>query len=50
METLSAVIPNLMMEVIDPVLCKGLPTKDVFAAIDKMAAAIAEKHREQEFV
>lgn len=49
-ETLSAMIPNLKVEVIDPVLCKGLPTRDVFAAIDKMAAAIAEKHREQGFV
>jgi flavorubredoxin len=49
-ETLSAMIPNLKVEVIDPVLCKGLPTKEVFAAIDKMAAAIAEKHREQGFV
>jgi flavorubredoxin len=48
-ETLSAMIPNLKVEVIDPVLCKGLPTKEVFAAIDKMAAAIAEKHREQGF-
>jgi flavorubredoxin len=49
-ETLSAMIPNLKVEVIDPVLCKGLPTQEVFAAIDKMAAAIAEKHKEQGFV
>jgi flavorubredoxin len=49
-ETLSAMIPNLKVEVIEPVLCKGLPTKEVFAAIDKMAAAIAEKHKEQGFV
>ncbi|MGM0403570.1 MAG: FprA family A-type flavoprotein [Thermodesulfobacteriota bacterium] len=48
-ETLSGMIPNLKVEVIDPVLCKGLPTKEVFAAIDAMAAAIAEKHREQGF-
>ncbi len=48
-ETLSSMIPNLKVEVIDPVLCKGLPTKEVFAAIDAMAAAIAEKHREQGF-
>ncbi|WP_244148866.1 FprA family A-type flavoprotein [Desulfonatronum thioautotrophicum] len=48
-ETLSAMIPNLKVEVIDPVLCKGLPTKEVFAAIDVMADTIAEKHREQGF-
>ena len=47
---MSAMIPNLKVEVVDPVLCKGLPTKEVFAAIDKMAAAIAEKHQEQGFV
>ena len=48
-ETLSAMIPNLKVEVLDPVLCKGLPTKEVFAAIDVMADTIAEKHREQGF-
>jgi flavorubredoxin len=48
-ETLSAMIPNLQVEVIDPVLCKGLPTADVLEALDKMAATIAEKHRQQGF-
>ncbi len=48
-ETLSAMIPNLKVEVIDPVLCKGLPTDSVYEALDKMAAAISEKHREQGF-
>ena len=48
-ETLSAMIPNLKVEVIDPVLCKGLPTDEVFESLDKMAATIAEKHKEQGF-
>jgi flavorubredoxin len=48
-ETLSAMIPNLKVEVIDPVLCKGLPTAGVLEALDKMAATIAEKHRQQGF-
>jgi len=48
-ETLSAMIPNLKVEVIDPVLCKGLPTSDVFESLDKMAATIAAKHKEQGF-
>ena len=49
-ETLSAMIPNLKVEVIDPVLCKGLPSESVYESLDKMAAAIAEKHREQGFI
>lgn len=49
MESLSAMIPNLKVEVIDPVLHKGLPTDEVFESLDKMAATIAEKHKEQGF-
>ena len=32
-------IPNLKVEVIDPVLCKGAPSKDVFKALDGLVAA-----------
>jgi len=49
-ETLSSLIPNLKVEIIDPVLCKGLPTAEVLESLDKMAATIAEKHRQQGFV
>ena len=49
-ETLSSLIPHLKVEVIDPVLCKGLPKAEVFESLDKMAATIAEKHRQQGFV
>ncbi len=45
-ETLSAMIPNLKVEVLPPVLTKGLPGKDAFAAIDELAATIATKHQE----
>jgi len=48
-ETLAGMIPNLKVEVIDPVLCKGVPSKDVFNALDDLAAAIAEKHKEHDF-
>lgn len=48
-ETLSAMITNLKVEVIDPVLCKGRPSESVYRALDKMAVTIAEKHREQGF-
>ena len=48
-ETLAGMIPNLKVEVIDPVLCKGVPSEDAFKALDDLADAIAEKHKEQDF-
>jgi len=46
-ETLAGMIPNLKVEVIAPVLCKGFPTRDVFSQLDDLAATIAQKHKEQ---
>jgi len=43
-EQLSAMIPNLKVEVIPPVLCKGVPKKADFEALDKLADSVAEKH------
>ncbi|MFZ0614062.1 MAG: FprA family A-type flavoprotein [Desulfobacterales bacterium] len=48
-ETLAGMIPNLKVEVLDPVLCKGVPSKTDFEALDRMAAAIALKHKEHGF-
>nr|WP_320014898.1 FprA family A-type flavoprotein [uncultured Desulfobacter sp.] len=45
-DTLAGMIPNLKVEVIDPVLCKGVPTASVFDALDDLAGAIAQKHKE----
>jgi len=45
-ETLAAMIPNLKVEVIEPVLCLGLPSDEVFAFLDRLAATIAQKHEE----
>lgn len=45
-ETLAGMIPNLKVEVLDPVLCKGLPDQAVFAALERLADAIAQRHRE----
>jgi hypothetical protein len=42
-------IPNLKVEVLDPVLCKGLPSEEAFKALDALAAAIAQKHKENGF-
>lgn len=45
-ETLAGMIPQLKVEVLEPVLCKGVPTRDVFAALDRLAESIAVKHRQ----
>jgi flavorubredoxin len=48
-ETLAGMIPNLKVEVLDPVLCKGLPSESDFKALDDLAAAISTKHKEHHF-
>ncbi len=48
-EMLAGMIPNLKVEVLDPVLCKGLPSKTDLDALDRLAAAIAQKHKEHGF-
>lgn len=40
----------LKVEVLDPVLCKGTPSEGDFKALDDLAAAIAQKHKEQDFI
>ena len=42
-------IPNLKVEVLDPVLCKGAPSEESFKALDALATAIARKHKENSF-
>ncbi len=49
-ETLAGMIPNLKVEVIDPVLCKGVPSESAFKALDDLAATIAQKHKEHGFI
>jgi flavorubredoxin len=49
-EQLQAMIPNLKVEVLDPVIVKGSPKKDDFKALDELANSIAEKHKERGFV
>ena len=46
-EQLAAMIPNLKVEVLAPVLCKGLPREADFKALDNLAATIAQKHKEE---
>ncbi|MCK9174877.1 MAG: FprA family A-type flavoprotein [Desulforhopalus sp.] len=49
-EMLAGMVPNLKVEIIDPVLCKGVPGEDTFNALNNMADIIAEKHKENGFV
>jgi flavorubredoxin len=49
-ETLAGMIGNLKVEVIDPVLCKGVPREADFKALDKLADSICEKHKQSNFV
>ena len=49
-EQLAAIIPNLKVEILEPVLSKGFPKEADFKALDNLAAAIAEKHKEHNFV
>lgn len=44
-EQIKALIPNLKVELLDPVVCKGLPREPDYTALEDLANAIAEKHR-----
>ncbi len=43
-EQLLALVPNLKVELFDPVLFKGLPSESDLRTIDELAGKIAEKH------
>ncbi len=45
-EQIAGLIPNLNVEILDPVLCKGAPSSTDFAALDKLADSIAQKHKQ----
>ncbi len=45
-EILASMIPNLKVEVLEPVLAKGLPNSDDLQRIEALADAIAAKHKE----
>jgi len=45
-DQIARLIPNLEVEVLEPVLCKGFPRQADFEALDRLAATIAEKHKE----
>jgi len=43
-EQIAGLVPNLKVEILDPVLCRGYPRDDDFAALDRLADAIAQRH------
>ncbi|MEJ2069485.1 MAG: FprA family A-type flavoprotein [Syntrophobacterales bacterium] len=49
-ETLTGMVPNLKIEIISPVICKGFPREADFAALDELARTIATKHWEGNFI
>lgn len=48
-EQLTGMIPNLKVEVLTPVIAKGLPKEEDFKAVENLADTIAQKHKEQGF-
>lgn len=44
-EQITALVPNLKVELIEPVVVKGYPKDDDFAALDKLADEILAKHK-----
>jgi len=48
-EQLQGMIPNLKVEVLDPVISKGFPKESDFKALDNLANMIAEKHKSYNF-
>jgi len=45
-ENLVGVMPNIKAEILDPVLCKGLPNNETFEKLEFLAKTIAEKLEE----
>jgi flavorubredoxin len=45
-EQIAGLIPNLKVEILDPVLCKGYPRETDLAALDTLAESIAQRHRQ----
>ncbi len=45
-ETIQGILTNVKVEILEPVLTKGYPTQEDFAALDKLAQNIFAKHKE----
>ena len=49
-QQLADLIPNLKVEIFDPVVVKGYPGDEDFEALDKLATIIAGKHKEHNLI
>ena len=49
-EQLVGMLPNLKVELLEPILCKGYPREANFKALENLAEVIAQKHKEHGFV
>ena len=49
-EQLAGMIPNLKVEILDPVVIKGVPKEADFIALDRLADEIVNKHREHNII
>lgn len=49
-EQIAEMLPNLKVEIIDPVVVKGHPREDDFKALDKLAEEIEKKHKESNLI
>ena len=47
-EQITEMLTNLKIEILDPVIVKGLPEREDFEALDRLADEIKEKHRGME--
>ena len=45
-EQLMSMMPNIKVEILEPVLAKGEPKDDDFSSLDKLADEILVKHKE----
>ncbi len=45
-EQIAAMIPNLKVEILEPVVIKGYPKEADFQALDKLADTIVAKHKQ----
>ncbi len=49
-EQIAGMIPNLKVEILDPVVVKGSPKEEDFKALDRLADEILNKHKEHKIV
>jgi flavorubredoxin len=49
-EQIQGLIPNLKVEVLDPVLCRGYPRDADFKALERLAGEIIQKHQASELI